>query len=173
MRTGKFPLAVVIAALIQEGRILLIKRRRGDYVNLWGLPGGKVERDEHLSEAAVREIAEECGIDSEFKRYLGLVSEHLREDGRVVQHFLLHVCELIPRTCSGAGGAEGELRWCALDRIGEMGDEIIPSDLRIIEKMVCAGAHTHYNCVLEKKAGGYLLVKFIEGEGPHRSESQR
>jgi len=114
MRTKELPLAVVIAALIQEGRILLIRRRRGDYANLWGLPGGKVERNEHLSEAAVREIAEECGVDAEFKRYVGLVSEHLREDGRVVQHFLLHVCELIPRTSFGAGG-EARKRRAGLD----------------------------------------------------------
>ena len=170
MRTKELPLAVVIAALIQEGRILLIRRRRGDYANLWGLPGGKVERNEHLSEAAVREIAEECGVDAEFKRYVGLVSEHLREDGRVVQHFLLHVCELIPRTSFGAGGAEGELRWCDLDRISDMRGDMIPSDFLIIEEMIRSGGRAYYNCVLEKKGGGYLLVSFTEGENSHPSE---
>ncbi|MGC9310495.1 MAG: NUDIX hydrolase [Candidatus Aenigmatarchaeota archaeon] len=56
------PLAVAIAALINENKILLIKRLKGDYAGFLGLPGGKVEKDEHVSEAAKREILEEAGI---------------------------------------------------------------------------------------------------------------
>ena len=80
---GERPLAVAIAALVHEGRILLIRRARGDYPGLWGLPGGKVERGEHLSEAAVREIREECGVEAAFVRHLGCVSEHLVEEGQI------------------------------------------------------------------------------------------
>ncbi|MCD6094481.1 NUDIX domain-containing protein [bacterium] len=43
------PLSVVISALIKNNQILLIKRVRGDYIGLWGLPGGKIEKEEHLS----------------------------------------------------------------------------------------------------------------------------
>jgi len=154
------PLAVVIAALIHEGKILLIRRRRGDYVGLWGLPGGKVEKDEHLSRAALREIAEEAGINAEFKGYLGLVSEHLEEGGRVTQHFLLHLCELTPRTTVIADNGEGTLGWFRCDGIASMRDQIIPSDFLIIQKMVNRRDKTYYNCVLQKSGSGYVLKEF-------------
>ena len=113
-KTEGRPLSVVIAVLIHQGKILLIHRRRGDYAGLWGLPGGKVEKDEHLSQAALREIAEETGIEAEFKGYLGLVSEHLEEDGKATQHFLLHLCELKSRTTAIVPKGEGELGWFSL-----------------------------------------------------------
>jgi len=154
------PLAVAIAALIHEGRILLIRRKRGDYPGLWGLPGGKVEHDEHLSEAATREIREESGIEASFSRYLGCVSEHLVEGGRVARHFLLHVCALAPRTTEIRTDAEGTLRWCALERIGGMKAEIIPSDFLIIERMVTGNGKGYYDCVLEKTGDAHALKKF-------------
>ena len=40
----ELPLAVAISALIKDNKILLIKRLRGDYVGLLGLPGGKIEK---------------------------------------------------------------------------------------------------------------------------------
>jgi len=160
MATRDMPLAVVIAALIHEGKILLIRRRRGDYVGLWGLPGGKVEKDEHLSRAALREIAEEAGIEAEFKGYLGLVSEHLEDGGRVTRHFLLHLCELMPRTAVIAGNGEGTLGWFRLDEIASMSDQIIPSDFLIIQRMINSRGRTYYNCVLQKSGGRYTLKEF-------------
>ena len=38
---------VVIGVAEQDGKILLIKRERGDFVGLWGLPGGKVEEGDY------------------------------------------------------------------------------------------------------------------------------
>lgn len=153
------PLAVVISALIRDGKILLIKRNKGDYSGLWGLPGGKVERDEHLSEAAVREIREESGIDSAFVSFLGLVSEHLIEDGKIGSHFLLHVCELEPKTTEIKNNQEGELKWFDLGNLPK--GEVIPSDLLMIEKMVVLREGNCYNCIIEKtEEGKHLLKKF-------------
>lgn len=41
----------------KNGRILVIKR-----LGVWDLPKGKVEKNESLEEAAIREVEEECGI---------------------------------------------------------------------------------------------------------------
>lgn len=154
------PLAVAICALVRGGKILLIKRIRGDYVGMWSLPGGKIERDEHTSEAAVREILEESGIDSRFVSYLGCVSEHLIEDGKIVNHFLLNLCELEPKTTEIKSGGEGELKWFDLGNLPK--EEIIPSDLLMIEKMVKLRECNYYNCVIEKTGSGshHELKKF-------------
>ena len=130
------PLSVAICALIKDNKILFIKRIRGDYVGMWGMPGGKIEKHEHLSEAALREIKEESGIDAEFKEHLGVISEHLIENDNVSQHFLLHLCELEPRTTEITCNQEGKLAWFNLDKLEEMKDQVIPSDLLIIDQMV-------------------------------------
>jgi len=154
------PLSVVISALIKNNQILLIKRIRGDYIGLWGLPGGKIEKEEHLSEAAKREILEESGIESCFKNYLGFVSEHLIENGKILQHFLLHICELEPKTTEILNDSEGKLDWFHLDYLPSFKEKIIPSDFLIIEKIVKNKEKKYYNCIIEKKGNIYLLKKF-------------
>ena len=154
------PLPVAIAALVHDHHILLIRRIKGSYVGLWALPGGKVEKNEHVSEAAVREILEETGIRSTFADHLGFVSEHLVENGTVLQHFLLHVCQLQADDRTLHKGDEGDLAWFSLRALTEKKAEIIPSDYQIIEKMVQKRANNYYNCVVEKVGEHHLLRKF-------------
>ena len=154
------PVPVAISAVINNGKILLIKRARGDYVGLWALPGGKIEGSEHLSEAAVREILEETGIRAEFRKPLGVVSEHLVENGSIKKHLILHVCEVEPLDVSLNVGEEGGLRWFGLDRIERFRHEIIPSDFLMIEKLVKKREGGYYNCVLEKSGNSHTLRKF-------------
>jgi ADP-ribose pyrophosphatase YjhB (NUDIX family) len=45
------------------GEVLLVKLSYGPRVGRWALPGGLVERDETLEEAAVRETKEESGFE--------------------------------------------------------------------------------------------------------------
>ncbi|XP_024935503.1 nudix hydrolase 7 isoform X2 [Cephus cinctus] len=47
--------------------VLVIKERHSPIVTLWKLPGGYLEPGENISDAAVREILEETGIQAEFK----------------------------------------------------------------------------------------------------------
>lgn len=154
------PLSVAIAALIHENKILLIKRIRGNYISFWSLPGGKIEKTEHVSEAAVREIAEETGIKSTFKNHLGFVSEHLMEKGMVIQHFLLHLCELQSDDVSIIPGKEGELAWFDLETIDQYQSKIIPSDYLMITTMVKNKKKNYFNSVIQKKGEEHFLEKF-------------
>ena len=156
---GERPLAIAVSALVRDDKILLIRRIKGSYAGLMGLPGGKIERNEHASDAAVREALEESGIESTVKRFMGTVSEHEVEDGRVVNHYLLFLFELEPKHTRISEGSEGKLEWCDLKEIGKMKDRIIPSDFEIIcrltENEVC-----YYNCAIEKAGGTYRLREF-------------
>jgi ADP-ribose pyrophosphatase YjhB (NUDIX family) len=52
-----------------QGRVLLSKR---DDLNVWNLPGGRVDSDERLAEAAAREVREETGVIAHVERPVNL-----------------------------------------------------------------------------------------------------
>ena len=102
------------AAILRDGRLLLVKRRRAPEAGHWSLPGGKVEFGESVAAAVKREIREEVGLDIALLRDLGLV-EMIGIDG---QHWVSPIYL--------AQAAEGEARnnepetleaivWAALD----------------------------------------------------------
>lgn len=159
MADRPLPLAIAVSALVRDGRILLIRRVKGSYTGLLGMPGGKVEQNEHASDAAVREVLEESGIRSRVKRFAGTVSEHETEDGRVVNHFLLFLFELEPEGTETTEGSEGKLEWVGLSEMERRRGEIIPSDFEMIRGLV-GKDDGYYNCVMEKSKGSYVLKKF-------------
>jgi len=61
------PLATIVVAagvVIEEGRVLLTKRKAGTHLEgAWELPGGKVQPGEDPRQALARELREELGID--------------------------------------------------------------------------------------------------------------
>lgn len=61
--------AVVVRDL--ESRILLEKRSD---CGMWGLPGGRIEPGESITDAAVREMLEETGFQVKITRLLGVYS---------------------------------------------------------------------------------------------------
>jgi 8-oxo-dGTP pyrophosphatase MutT (NUDIX family) len=62
-------LGVNCAVLDDDGRVLL--SRRGD-LNIWNLPGGRLDTGESLAAAAVREVREETGIVAHIEQPVGL-----------------------------------------------------------------------------------------------------
>ncbi|KEZ12997.1 ADP-ribose pyrophosphatase [Sphingobium yanoikuyae] len=50
------------AAILRDGRLLLVQRRREPEAGHWGLPGGKVDLLETMAAATEREIFEELGL---------------------------------------------------------------------------------------------------------------
>jgi ADP-ribose pyrophosphatase YjhB (NUDIX family) len=61
-----------VVAVNEDGEILLV--RRSDNGN-WALPGGAMDLGESLPEAAVRETAEETGIDVEMTGLVGIFTD--------------------------------------------------------------------------------------------------
>lgn len=53
---------IVLKRIRDEHLVLLIKRKHPPFEGMWALPGGFLNMDETLEEAAVRELQEETGI---------------------------------------------------------------------------------------------------------------
>ena len=54
--------AVVFAFVGKQAKLLLINRKNEPFKGRWALPGGFVDMDEELEQAAKRELAEETGL---------------------------------------------------------------------------------------------------------------
>lgn len=65
------PIFAAEAAVVQDGKILLI--RRAD-IGGWAFPGGFVDPAESVADAAIREAREETGVEVEIVRLLGVYS---------------------------------------------------------------------------------------------------
>jgi len=68
------------AAIVSNGHILLVKRRRAPERGCWNLPGGKVDHLERVEDAIRRETLEETGLTIRLARCLQL-TQMLGQDG--------------------------------------------------------------------------------------------
>jgi ADP-ribose pyrophosphatase YjhB (NUDIX family) len=84
------PYLAVSAAIMREGKLLVVRRARPPATGLFSLPGGVVELGETLTEALVREIAEETGMSIEPLALAGFRETIVRDrDDRVERHFVI------------------------------------------------------------------------------------
>lgn len=58
------PFIAVSVALVREGRVLLVRRGREPSRGLYAFPGGRVEPEEALEQAARRELLEETSLSA-------------------------------------------------------------------------------------------------------------
>lgn len=63
------------AAILVDGKLLLIRRKKAPEAGCWGLPGGKVDLFEPVARAVEREVAEELGITIHARQMLCLVEQ--------------------------------------------------------------------------------------------------
>lgn len=66
--------------------VLLVRRKSEPFKGMWAIPGGFVEADEELEDAAARELEEETGVKGIFLKQLGAYGGVRRDPlrGRVV-----------------------------------------------------------------------------------------
>jgi 8-oxo-dGTP diphosphatase len=76
---------VVILSAEDRPRVLLIRRKHDPFVGQWAIPGGFVDMDEALEDAARRELLEETGVRAASLEQLGTFGEPDRDPrGRTI-----------------------------------------------------------------------------------------
>ena len=84
------PFLAVSAAIVRDGRILVVRRARDPGRGLYSLPGGVVEAGETLAEAIIREVEEETGLSIQPMALAGHREAIIRDKAhRVERHFVI------------------------------------------------------------------------------------
>ena len=107
------PILAVSAAIVRDGRVLVVRREGAPSSGTFTLPGGVVEAGETLHEAVIREIREETGLSIEPVALAGFRDVIVRDAGeRVERHFV--VLAFAARWIAGEPGPSDEIaeaRW--------------------------------------------------------------
>ena len=109
------PTPCVGVVCLRGDEVLLIRRGRPPKQGEWSLPGGRIEPGERSTEAALRELREETGVEAEITGLLDVVDGLFPEAGR---HYVL--IDYAARWLSGepaAGDDALEARFVGLDEV--------------------------------------------------------
>jgi mutator protein MutT len=106
------PLVGVGAVIVDEGRVLLVRRGTEPLKGHWSLPGGLVELGEGLLSAVVREVREETGLVVEPVELVELLDRIHREADRVRYHYVIadYLCRVTGGKLQAASDADA-VRW--------------------------------------------------------------
>ena len=126
----------VSAIIPSDGKVLLVKRGKQPYKNMWSLPGGSQKIGEKPDEAVVREVKEETGLDAigpKFVTQYELAAPS--EDGTITNHFLLSV--FLIEQFSGtarAGDDASDLMWVNQKEMDAL--EMTPGTAELIKRVL-------------------------------------
>ena len=110
------PLVGVGAVVVNEGRVLLVRRGAEPLKGQWSVPGGLLEVGEPLTDGVVREVKEETGLTVEPVELLELLDRIHKERGRggerVRYHYVIadYLCRVVGGHLQAATDADA-VRW--------------------------------------------------------------
>jgi len=118
----ELPLVGVGAIVIENSRVLLVKRADPPLQAQWSIPGGVLEVGELVRDAAIREAREETGLIVEPADLLGVYDRVLRNaEQRVQYHYVLidFLCRWVGGELQAASDA-AEVRWFTREELPDL-----------------------------------------------------
>lgn len=110
------------AVVVEEGKVLLVRRAQAPWEGAWCSPGGFSEAGEHPIETVEREVLEETGLRVAVTGYIGVWVDEYTDELAVPSTDFINVAYY---TAEPLGGPEGpvdenevsELRWFGWDEL--------------------------------------------------------
>ncbi len=103
------PLVGVGAVILDQGRVVLVKRKFPPLAGDWSIPGGRLKIGETLREGVVREAREETGLTVDPIELLGVYDRLLLDEaGRILYHYVLidFLCRRLTGELQASGDAD-------------------------------------------------------------------
>ena len=99
----QYPLPVVGCFIFnQKEEVLLARSPKWGKGKVWCVPGGKIDYEETIGEAAVRETEEEVGLKTEFVKMFAVYNAIFPKYFYKKKHFIFFECRLLVMGDQGA-----------------------------------------------------------------------
>jgi 8-oxo-dGTP diphosphatase len=123
-------LRVVAAALFdQSGRVLIAQRPEGKHMaGWWEFPGGKVAKGESDSDALIRELREELGVESRPDAEVMTLTHDYPDRSVELVLWRATILNGVPRSLDGQG-----LKWVDCQSLGK--ERLLPADAPFIDAL--------------------------------------
>ena len=116
------PFIGVGAIIVEDGRVLLVKRGHEPLTGEWSIPGGVLELGETVRQGVAREALEETGLTVEPLELLGVFDRVVRDlDERTLYHYVLidFLCQRVSGELCAAGDAD-EAGWFSAEELAKL-----------------------------------------------------
>ena len=113
------PIVGVGGVVVQNGRVVLVRRAKAPRKGEWSIPGGMLELGETLRDGVAREIEEETGLKVKSEEVLDVFDSIVIDaDGKTQYHYVLvdYLCSVIEGELRAASDVS-EARWATLEEV--------------------------------------------------------
>ncbi len=111
------PIVGVGGVVVQNGRVVLVRRAKAPRKGEWSIPGGMLELGETLRDGVAREIEEETGLKVKSEEVLDVFDSIVIDaDGKTQYHYVLvdYLCSVTEGELRAASDVS-EARWATLE----------------------------------------------------------
>ncbi len=145
------PIVGVGAVILDDNRVLLVRRGLEPLKGEWSIPGGALELGETLEAGVRREVAEETGLAVDTRAIVEVLDRIVLDEGRVRYHYVLIDFLCVPVGGSLMPGTDAvDARWVAHEELNSHGIyRLAPATVAVIEKAFGMG----YRQMLEGGSG--------------------
>ncbi len=128
------PLVGVGSVIVQDGRVVVVKRASEPLKGRWSIPGGMLELGETLRDGTAREALEETGLKIEVGEVLDVFDAiYIDPSGATQYHYVL--IDFVARPVGGelrAGSDVSEVRWASEEDLPEL--KLTENTVKVIKK---------------------------------------
>src|SRR5262245_35464325 len=129
------PIVGVLAVVLRDDRVLVVRRANPPMPGRWGFPGGVLELGETVAQGVMRELFEEIGVKAEVAGPLTVIDTIDRDDeGRVRYYYTLVAVIGTWRSGEGMPGDDAdEVAWLTRAEILDQNLPTAPALLPLID----------------------------------------
>jgi len=107
---------LIVRPFEMEQQILLIKRKNDPFKDCWALPGGFVDENEDLEQAAIRELVEETQVKASHLEQIGAFGKPYRDPrGHMVS--IAYLGKVATNTIAIAADDAKEIGWFSVTNL--------------------------------------------------------